>query len=222
MSYDMHIYLYGVRGPSRTSYLPVECTWIAKHYWCAAGNSRRSRFLLSQRPGATQELMWPACQATGASLASDLHGVVSRPNGGLACFVRLPLASHASAWRVAHNASLLRVDKSLGLHDDLYACAAYVAPRNSFHTRELHVLSNRCGPLQMRRYWATSSWLGTLMQRPAKAQTLWTRATGGSPWKESSPCPPYLQGCVCASPKATVLSSHLEKPCLTSAAQPTC
>ena len=58
-----------------------------------------------------------------------------RPNGGLACFVRLPLASYASVWRVTHDVFLLwlRLDKSLGLHRDLYVCAAYVAPRNSSH-----------------------------------------------------------------------------------------
>ena len=32
--------------------------------------------MLSQRPGATQELMWLACQAREASLAPGLHVVV--------------------------------------------------------------------------------------------------------------------------------------------------
>ena len=65
-----------------------------------------------------------------------------RPNGGTACFIRLPLSRYVSVWRVACDASLLwvKLDKSLGLHHDLILCAAYVAPRHSsLYEREVSI-----------------------------------------------------------------------------------
>ena len=60
------------------------------------------------------------------SCSRRLQSSQRRPNGGLACFVRLPLANYASIWRVAHDASLLWLwlDKNLSLHRDLHVCAA--------------------------------------------------------------------------------------------------
>ena len=75
----------------------------------------------------------PGC--TSFSCFRPSQNSQGRPSGGLACFVRLPLASYVSIWRVAQDASLLwlRLDKRLGLHNDLYVCAAYVAPKTSTH-----------------------------------------------------------------------------------------
>ena len=131
------------------------------------------------------------------SCSRVLQSSQGRPNGGIACFIRLPLPRSVSVWRVACDALLLwlKLDKSLGLHHDLYLCAAYVAPRLPLTMRGKSPLTpstNYCAMLLMRRCWGVFSWLATSTLGLARVQTLWTRSCKGNPRKGTAhACPAH-------------------------------
>ena len=118
-----------------------------------------------------------------------------RLNGGIACFIRLPLARYVSVWRVACDASLLwlKLDKSLGLHHDLFLCAAYVAPRHSSHyEREVSIdtFEQLLCDVADAQVLGDVSWLATSTLGLARVQILWTRSCKGNPWALPLPALP--------------------------------
>ena len=76
------------------------------------------------------------------SAARPSRGHAGRHSGGLACYVRQPLAGFVSVHKAAPDASLLwlRLDKGLGLHCDLYLCVVYAAPHTSTHHDSAHAV----------------------------------------------------------------------------------
>ena len=85
---------------------------------------------------------WVAMEARPPLLAGYTCFALSRPfqhqnarraAGGIACYVKDHLSPHVAQWRAASDGSLLwlKISKAVGMHKDLYLCAAYLCPESS-------------------------------------------------------------------------------------------